>query len=352
MLLSFRRFNLLNFWPSLTKILFRKRWEELFRLRRRHESVLVPLIRARKSAKQESLSKDREEFVVSYVEHLLDLELPDEKRKLEEGEMVSLCAEFLDAGTDTTSTALQWIMANLVKYPRIQEKLFEEIQGVVDAGQEEIREDDLHKMPYLKAVVLEGLRRHPPGHFVLPHAVTQDTILDGFRVPKNGSVNFMVAEMGWDAKVWEDPMMFKPERFMNSDNSIDVEAFDITGSKEIKMMPFGAGRRFVPANLIWDFKWVAVDGDSVDLSEKQEFTVVMKNPLEPLVSRRERARVGKVHGSLARAGKVRGQTPKVAKQDKKKKPRGRAHKRMQYNRRFVTAVVGFGKKRGPNSSEK
>ncbi|KAK7346723.1 hypothetical protein VNO80_21246 [Phaseolus coccineus] len=63
-------------------------------------------------------------------------------------------------------------------------------------------------------------------------------------------------------------------------------------------------------------------------------------------------KMGKVHGSLARAGKVRGQTPKVAKQDKKKKPRGRAHKRMQYNRRFVTAVVGFGKKRGPNSSEK
>ncbi|KAJ4958608.1 hypothetical protein NE237_025719 [Protea cynaroides] len=61
--------------------------------------------------------------------------------------------------------------------------------------------------------------------------------------------------------------------------------------------------------------------------------------------------MGKVHGSLARAGKVRGQTPKVAKQDKKKKPRGRAHKRMQYNRRFVTTVVGFGKKRGPNSSE-
>jgi small subunit ribosomal protein S30e len=64
--------------------------------------------------------------------------------------------------------------------------------------------------------------------------------------------------------------------------------------------------------------------------------------------------MGKVHGSLARAGKVRGQTPKVAKQDKKKKPHGHAHNhnRMQYNRRFDTAVVGFGKKRGPNSSEK
>ncbi|CAM6058612.1 unnamed protein product [Sphagnum tenellum] len=70
------------------------------------------------------------------------------------------------------------------------------------------------------------------------------------------------------------------------------------------------------------------------------------------VFKRKSWQPSKVHGSLARAGKVRGQTPKVAKQDKKKKPTGRAHKRMQYNRRFVTAVVGFGKKRGPNSSEK
>ncbi|XP_035542859.1 40S ribosomal protein S30-like, partial [Juglans regia] len=59
-----------------------------------------------------------------------------------------------------------------------------------------------------------------------------------------------------------------------------------------------------------------------------------------------------VHGSLARARKVRGQIPKVTKQDKKKKPRGCTHKHMQYNRRFVTVVVGFGKKRGPNSSNK
>ncbi len=44
---------------------------------------------------------------------------------------------------------------------------------------------------------------------------------------------------------------------------------------------------------------------------------------------------GKVHGSLARAGKVRGQTPKVPKQEKKKKQTGRAMKRIKYNRRFV-----------------
>lgn len=59
--------------------------------------------------------------------------------------------------------------------------------------------------------------------------------------------------------------------------------------------------------------------------------------------------LGKVHGSLARAGKVKSATPKVEKADKHKKPRGRAYKRILYNRRFVNVVVGPGKKKGPNS---
>merc|ERR1711936_1201599 len=59
---------------------------------------------------------------------------------------------------------------------------------------------------------------------------------------------------------------------------------------------------------------------------------------------------GKVHGSLARAGKVRGQTPKVEAQEKKKKKTGRAKRRIQYNRRFVNVVQTFGRKKGPNSN--
>jgi len=61
---------------------------------------------------------------------------------------------------------------------------------------------------------------------------------------------------------------------------------------------------------------------------------------------------GKVHGSLARAGKVRGQTPKVEiNEEKKKKKTGRCKRRIQYNRRFVNVVESFGKKRGPNSNQ-
>ena len=76
------------------------------------------------------------------------------------------------------------------------------------------------------------------------------------------------------------------------------EAFDITGSREVKMMPFGVGRRICPglnlamlhleyfvANLVWNFEWKSSNGD-VDLSEKQEFTIMMKYPLQVHISPR------------------------------------------------------------------
>ncbi|XP_019191722.1 PREDICTED: cytochrome P450 89A2-like [Ipomoea nil] len=280
-ILSFSRFSILNSWPaSIGKILFRNRWKELEELARDRENTLAPFIKARIEAKQ------RDE-VLAYVDTLIKLELPEEKRKLSYGEMATLCWEFLNVGTDSTSTALQWIMANLVKHPSIQAKLYEEIVGVSGTPPEGVKEEDLQRMPYLKAVVLEGLRRHPPAHFLQPHTVTEEVELEGYVIPKNSVIHFTVADLGWDPGVWEDPMEFKPERFLSG-----REAFDISGNREIKMMPFGAGRRICPglalsllhleyfvANLVWVFEWKGVEGDDVDLSEKQVFTTVMKHPL-------------------------------------------------------------------------
>ncbi|KAL3523150.1 hypothetical protein ACH5RR_015984 [Cinchona calisaya] len=309
-LLSLGRMNLFILWPKLGKILFGRQWKELLRVRKDQENTFLPLIRARITKKSGVDYGNKEEEAVAYVDTFVDLHLPDENRKLNDQEMVSLCGEFLNTGTDTTATALQWIMANLVKYPEIQDKLYEEIVRVVGLPQPlapsfeddrsailkgVVKEEHLEKMPYLKAIVLEGLRRHPPAHFVLPHSVTEDVELDGYMIPQNATVNVMVADMGWDPYVWEDPMEFKPERFLNS--TIDShQLFDLTGNKEIKMMPFGAGRRMCPgyglallhleyfvANFIWNFEWKAVDGVEVDLSEKQEFTVAMKNPLHAYI---------------------------------------------------------------------
>ncbi|KAJ1964795.1 40S ribosomal protein S30 [Dipsacomyces acuminosporus] len=62
--------------------------------------------------------------------------------------------------------------------------------------------------------------------------------------------------------------------------------------------------------------------------------------------------MGKVHGSLARAGKVKSQTPKVEAQEKSKKLTGRALKREKYNRRFVNVALTGGKRRMNPAPEK
>jgi cytochrome P450 len=126
-----RKTSVFAFWPAVTKHLFRGRLKMGFALRRQQKELFLPLIDARRERKDQIIRgagvaalKGDTTFEHSYVDTLLDIKLADEGgRALTDGEMVNLCSEFLSAGTDTTSTALQWIMAELVKNPSIQENL-------------------------------------------------------------------------------------------------------------------------------------------------------------------------------------------------------------------------------------
>ncbi|KAK2651536.1 hypothetical protein Ddye_011392 [Dipteronia dyeriana] len=287
---------------KIWKIVFRNMWNEFQEIIKRRDDSIMSLIRARKKMRLEK-NDIYIESTVSYIDTLMELEVADDKGKiknLEEADLLSLTIEFISPGTDTTTTTLNWIMANVVKHPRIQEKIIEEMHQVIEQGQERIKEEDLQKLPYLKAVILEGLRRHPPVNVVaVPHTTTEDVELGGYLVPKGVPVCFLIPDMGLDPNVWEDPREFKPERFL-FDDEIGREnnnVFDITGSKEIKMLPFGAGRRICPgigvatlnleyfvANLIWCFEWTAVNRENnIDLSEKVGFMMEMKNPLRARV---------------------------------------------------------------------
>ncbi|PUZ38292.1 hypothetical protein GQ55_9G184400 [Panicum hallii var. hallii] len=297
-----RNMPVFAFFPPVTKHLFRARLDKARALRRRVKELFLPLINARREYRRRGGEPKKETtFEHSYVDTLLDIKLhEDGDRPLTDDEIILLCSEFLNAGTDTTSTGLQWIMAELVKNPSIQGKLYSEIKAATDDDKEEISEEDVHKMPYLKAVILEGLRKHPPGHFVLPHKAAEDMEIGGYLIPKGTTVNFMVAEMGRDEREWKNPMEFSPERFLPGGDGEDV---DVTGTKGIRMMPFGVGRRicaglgiamlhleYFVANMVWEFEWQEVPGEEVDFAEKNEFTTVMKKPLRPrLVPRRTRS---------------------------------------------------------------
>ena len=263
----------------------------------RQRDLFVPLIQARREYKRQGQGAPTKEttFQHSYVDTLLNVTIPEEgNRPLTDDEIVALCSEFLNAGTDTTSTGLQWIMAELVKNPAVQQKLYDEIKATCGDEGEEVTEDKIEavNMPYLKAVILEGLRKHPPGHFVLPHKAAQDMEVGGYLIPKGTTVNFMVAEMGRDEGTWKKAMDFVPERFLEDGNKL--AKVDMYGTKGIKMMPFGVGRRicaglsiamlhleYFVANMVKEFEWKEVAGKEVDFTEKREFTTVMANPLRP-----------------------------------------------------------------------
>ncbi|XP_023771390.1 cytochrome P450 77A1 [Lactuca sativa] len=298
-----------DFMPVLLPF-FRRQLVAAKELRRRQMECLVPLVRARraflesrednmKNPSVNRLKADDLEMVspvgAAYIDSLYNLE-PAGRGKLGEEELVTLVSEVINAGTDTSATAVEWALFHLVMNQEIQEKLYREIIEKVGVNGE-VQESDVENMAYLAAVVKETFRRHPPSHFVLSHAATEPTELGGYVIPPDVNVEFYTAWVTEDPDVWEAPEEFRPERFLDGGEGAGV---DITGMKGVKMLPFGAGRRICPAwslgtlhvnmllaRMVHTFKWVPVPGNPPDPTETFAFTVVMKNPLKATILRRD-----------------------------------------------------------------
>ncbi|VAH24252.1 unnamed protein product [Triticum turgidum subsp. durum] len=207
--------------------------------------------------------------------------------------MVSTGAPFVTTShrrsfTRRGSTALQWIMANLVKRPDIQEAVRREIDAVVNADADEVSENVLGELEYLHTVVMKTLRLHPPTSFAFRQVMEEDHVVhNGQRIPVGTKVYFPLAAIARDSTAWDNPDEFKPQRFLASKGA--SEGTDNT----IKMMPFGGGRRICPgrgvamlhlsyftANLVREFRWREGEGElAVDLQLHVEFFTVMKRPL-------------------------------------------------------------------------
>ncbi|XP_010276015.1 PREDICTED: cytochrome P450 77A3 [Nelumbo nucifera] len=288
-----------DFLPVFTPF-FRRQLKEAKKLRRKQVECLVPLVRSRRAfveceGNPTGDAAGWNEDIVSpigaaYIDSLFKLE-PSGRGKLGEEELVTLCSEVMNAGTDTSATAVEWALLHLVMDQDIQQKLYEEI--VDSVGKDgKITEEDVEKMRYLGAIVKETFRRHPPSHFVLSHAATHETELGGYTIPADANVEFYTAWVTEDPSVWKEPGAFRPERFLDGDG-VDV---DVTGSRGVKMMPFGAGRRICPAmtlgtlhvhlllaRMVQAFKWVPAPDVPPDPTETFAFTVVMKNPLRAAI---------------------------------------------------------------------
>lgn len=141
------------------------------------------------------------------------------------------------AGIDTTSSTIEWAMAELLRNPEKLEIVRKELQQVLAKG-EQLEESHISNLAYLQAVVKETFRLHPPTPMLLPHKSEVDIELCGFMVPKSAQILVNVWATGRDSSIWTNPNQFTPERFLESD--IDFKGQDF------ELIPFGAGRRVCP----------------------------------------------------------------------------------------------------------
>ncbi|KAK8987042.1 hypothetical protein V6N11_055359 [Hibiscus sabdariffa] len=225
-----------------------------------------------------------------FVSIIMQLQKDGMFDNLTQDNIKAILLEMFVAGTDTSSTLSEWMMAELLSHPDEMKKVQQEVRSVV-RNKSKVDPEDIRKMEYLKCAIKEALRLHPPAVFI-PRRTTATASgkLGGYDIPSNTTVLINAWAIHRDPKWWEKPEEFIPERFENS--YIEFQGQDF------QYIPFGIGRRgcpgmsfgiasveYVMANLLYWFDWKLPAGeaaDKMDMTELYGLAVYRKTPLHAL----------------------------------------------------------------------
>ncbi|XP_026432495.1 cytochrome P450 71A1-like [Papaver somniferum] len=212
--------------------------------------------------------------------------------KVSRNNIKAIIMDMFVSGSHTSATAMEWTMSELIKNPKMMDKAQDEVRRVL-GNKFKIEEADINQMDYLKCIVKEILRLHPPIPTLVPRESPNSTTkLAGYDIPPNTTVYINAWAIHRDSKVWENPEEFRPERFI--DNPVSFKGQDF------QFIPFGSGRRGCPglsfgiaiiefalANLLYRFNWEVPAGEKreeLDMTEASGFTVNRKFPLRVVPS--------------------------------------------------------------------
>ncbi|KAI5677060.1 hypothetical protein M9H77_08010 [Catharanthus roseus] len=181
--------------------------------------------------------------------------------------------DMFSAGTLTSTIAVDWAMAEMMKNPSVLKRAQDEVRNVYN-GIGNVDESKLDELKYLQAVIKETLRIHP-GTPIVHRETREECEINGYRIPAKARVMVNAWAISRDPNYWPEPDIFKPERFLGSE-------VDFKGT-HFEYIPFGAGRRICPgisyaianvqlplAQLLYHFEWKLPGGmkpEELDMTE-------------------------------------------------------------------------------------
>ncbi|XP_021834049.1 premnaspirodiene oxygenase-like [Prunus avium] len=282
-------FNIVDLYPSLTFLRSMNGMKSaLMKIQKKFDEILQDIVREHKMKREATrkgfgrLGEDEEDL----VDTLLNYEEANKHEfHLTIDQIKDVTMDIFSAGSETSATTMEWAMSELLKNPRVMGKAQLEVRQVFE-GKNKIEEEDVQKLHYLKLVMKETFRLHPPVPLI-PREARERCEIGGYTIPAKAKILINAYAIGRDPKLWADPECFQPERFEGS--SIDFKG------NNFELLPFGAGRRMCPAisfattdielglaQLLYHFNWNLPNGtklEALDMAENIGITARRKNNL-------------------------------------------------------------------------
>ncbi|XVF19432.1 hypothetical protein REPUB_Repub11eG0110300 [Reevesia pubescens] len=188
----------------------------------------------------------------------------DTSLQITQDHIKAMLMDIFFGGVDTSSSTVVWAMAELARNPILMKKVQDEIRNCI-GKKGKVSECDINQLQYLKMVVKETLRLHPPAAFLIPRETMSQFKINGYDVYPKTHIHVNIWAIARDPESWENPEQFNPERFM--DSPVDFKG------RNFEFLPFGSGRRGCPgilmgilnlelalANLLYHFDWELPNG--------------------------------------------------------------------------------------------
>jgi cytochrome P450 len=188
-------------------------WAKLKRLIAAADESLYGIIADARAAAANASGSKRTDIL-----SLLLSAVDEEGQPMSDQELRDELITLLLAGHETTATALAWAIEMIVRRPEVQSRIQEEIAA--NPGE----------MPYLDATIKEVLRMRPLTPLVA-RRVAAPVMLRDYEIPAGTYVVIAVPNVHNHPDFWEDPVEFRPERFLGK--KPDPYAW----------LPFGGGAR-------------------------------------------------------------------------------------------------------------